>query len=236
MIVYDLTLRFDNEDHSLTQTNGLDISEISEILSKLAKATGNDDKLVLSEIKGNCYALRLSTSNAGEFEVLKAIHKPIENNVYDDLNSYQLDYIQTLQKVLKKNKFNFQAYDKDKKFNIETNEIIINEAPKYYYEIGTIIGVVTSIGGKNMDVTSYIHLSTQSYDIKISNDLERQLIPYFKQRKIRLTLKKKIQFDTDKVIGGEAISFEVIDKSTFAELSHEIKVKYPDGLFDEIHY
>lgn len=235
MIVYDLTLRFDNEDHSLTKTNGLDIIELSELLSKLSKAVGKEDKLVLSEVKGNCYAFLLSTINFPTYQNLKAIHTPISNNNYNSLNNVQLEYIDTLRKIIKRNKFNFQAYDKDKSFKVETNEIIIKEDPKYYYEIGTIVGIVTSIGGINLEATSYINIAKKNFPIKVNPDLERELIPYFKKHKIRLTIKKKIKFDTDKIVGGEAISFELIENKTFQEISNELKVKYPDGLFDEIY-
>ena len=64
MEYFDFTLRFDDEDHSLTSRNGLPIEKLGELLLSLSKAVNSDDKnpLILSEIRGNCYAFQVSAN------------------------------------------------------------------------------------------------------------------------------------------------------------------------------
>ena len=82
MEFYDFTLRFDNEDHSLTAKNGLPIEKLAELLLSLSKSVNTDEKnpLILSEIRGNCYAIQVTTPIFTVHENLKVVHRKISEN------------------------------------------------------------------------------------------------------------------------------------------------------------
>ena len=231
---YDFILRFDDNNHSLTATNGLSIKELSELLSSLYDAinVSNKDTLVLSEIRGNCYALNLTTNNEIIYENLKVVHRKISNNDFDGLNKKQIQYAEKVKTILKED-LNLQAYDDLQTFKFEVNEInIVQELPPFYYEISSEYGIVTSIGGKSIDGISNIRINGKNYDIKVSARQERELLPYFKKNKLRLVLNKKIATDDQEVKSATLESFEITENISFFNKIEDIDENFSNKIFE----
>ena len=231
---YDFILRFDDNNHSLTATNGLSIKELSELLSSLYDAinVSNKDTLVLSEIRGNCYALNLTTNNEIIYENLKVVHRKISNNDFDGLNKKQIQYAEKVKTILKED-LNLQAYDDLQTFKFEVNEInIVQELPPFYYEISSEYGIVTSIGGRSIDGISNIRINGKNYDIKVSARQERELLPYFKKNKLRLVLNKKIATDDQEVKSATLESFEITENISFFNKIEDIDENFSNKIFE----
>lgn len=218
MKTFDFTLRFDDDNHSLTAKNGLSVKDLSELLSSLYEAlnVSDADKLVLSEIRGNCYAINLTTDNELVHENLKVVHKKISTNDYQGLNKKQIKYANKVKSILKDHLY-LQAYDESKKFNVEVVEINIPKLPEFYHEITSVYGIITSIGGRSIDGASYIRINGHNYDIKVTSSQEKKLIPYFKKNKMRLILNKKLSTDDKQVKSAELESFEETTNISFNE-------------------
>lgn len=235
MQYYDFTLRFDDEDHSLTAKNGLPINKLAEVLSSLSKAVNlaKDEHLVLSEIRGNCYALNLSTNSVTAHEKLKVIHKKISDNDYIGLNNDQKKYASKLRVILGDG-LTLQAYDKEKTFKVEVNDVELPKSPDYYYEIGSISGIVTSIGGLTLDGKSTIHVNKSSFEIGIDEKQESELIQYYKKIKLRLIVNKRIDVQTNNVKDATLIEYELITKDKLPVFGTKIREKIGDILYENL--
>lgn len=234
MKTFDFTLRFDDNSHSLTAKNGLSVKDLSELLSSLYDSLNisDTDKLVLSEIRGNCYAINLTTNNEIVHETLKVVHRKISVNDYKGLNRKQLKYADKIKDILKNNLY-LQAYDDSKDFKVEVNEINIPKLPQFYYEISSVYGIITSIGGRSIDGVSSIRVNGYNYDIKVTPSQEKKIIPYFKKNKIRLILNKKISTEDKQVKGAELESFETTDYIGFNKnIEQNRTTDFDDKVFD----
>ena len=231
---YDFILRFDDNNHSLTAKNGLSIKELSELLSSLYEAinVSNKDTLVLSEIRGNCYALNLTTNNELIFENLKVVHKKISNNDFDGLNKKQISYAEKVKTILKGN-LSLQAYDESKTFNFEVKDInIVQDLPSFYFEITSEYGIITSIGGRSIEGASNIRINGQNYDIKVSAKQERELLPFFKKNRLHLVLNKKIATDDNEIKSATLESFEITDDINFYDNLQNSISELSDKVFE----
>lgn len=233
MTHYNFTLRFDDENHSLTSDNGISINKLSDLLLSLSKAISlqNDDKLVLSEIRGNCYAINLTTNSEVVQESLIVVHRKISNNDFIGLNSNQRSYAQKIKSILGDN-LTLQAYNDTKSFSVDFAKIELPKLPDYYNQISTIYGVITSIGGKSLKGKSTIHLAGFNYDIEISFDQERKLASYFKGKELIFIINKKISLDNDEVKSAELESFETPNDINFIDIARDIRNKFGDEIVD----
>ena len=232
MQIYDFTLRFDNDEHSLTAENGIPADEVGKILIDLTNALGKGHQIVLSEIKGNCYALNIATKQHITHEILKVIHKKVSENDFVGLNVDQRKYVHTLKFILNKEKAYLDVYTRNKEeYHVKVSNIIIPESPKQYYELGSIYGKITAIGGKTLDGKTFIKINDGNFDIEITPDQERQLISHYKKTKLLLTIKKKIDFNNEGILSAILEDFEEVPESEFFKGLKSISKQYPNGLF-----
>jgi hypothetical protein len=233
---YDLTLRFDNEDHSLTAKNGLPIEKLAELLLSLSKCVSADDKnpLTLSEIRGNCYAIQISTPVFTLYENLKVVHKKISENDFSGLNNDQKKYAIKLKSILG-NKLSLTAYDNDKNFNVEVSEIVLPVQPDYFYEIGSVYGIITSIGGSAIDGKTVIHVNRVPYDIEISTQHESELLQYYKKDRMRFLVRKKITTEKKEIVSAKLEHFEVSPKKEFVNTVEDIRNNLSEDFFNDLN-
>jgi hypothetical protein len=232
MQIYDLTLRFDNEAHSLTAQNGIPAEDVGRILIDLTHALGSGHEIVLSEIRGNCYALNISTSHLMTHEILKVIHRKISENDFVCLNTEQRKYASTLKVVFNKEKVHLDVYTPNKEeYFFKVREIVMPEKPKFYYELGSIYGKITAIGGKSLEGKTSIKINDGGGDIEITNIQEQKLIAHYKKSKLLLTVKKKINFEDGSLVSMILEDFEVVSESDFFKGIKELSEQYPKGLF-----
>ena len=232
---FEFTLRFDDDKHTLSIENGIPAIEIGPLITSLAEALhlGKDQSFILSEIKGNCYALKFSTNSVTVFEELKVIHRKVSNNEYTGFTSEQKRYVTKLKHVLG-GKYYLDAYDTPKDYKVRVREVNLPEVPVCYYEIGSLYGVITSIGGKTLDGKSSISVNQADFKIEINDTQEDQLIQYYKKAKLLLTVKKKINFETDKIVSAQLLDFEIVGTKKFGELAKDLQTNSSLDLFHNI--
>jgi hypothetical protein len=236
---YTLTVRFDDDAHSLSSNNGLPINLLGELLVSLSKAVGlkKEDRLTLSEIKGNCYALALTTDSETLCNAMEIVHKKISENKLSGFNPDQKRYAAKLGSIIRNRGYRINVYNSAKDFDCKIVDISPENEVESYFEIGNVYGVVASIGSSSLDTQPSIKLSKEGYDIHITGEQERRLIKHFKKDRLFLTIKKKINFETDKVESASLIDFEVIksNEETFADKANGLmKQQKKRGLFPKV--
>ena len=231
---YELTLQFDNDSHTLTAYDGLTIHEVGELLSALASAMNLTDKnkVTLSEISGNCYALRFSTQSHVVRDRMIEIHDNISRGDFAGFTKPEKDYTQKLQTILRE-RYYMRVYDKEKKHLIKIAEIKLPKPPEFYYEIGNIYGCIVGIGSKSLNDPAHIKVDTSSYNIYISAAQENELIHHYKKNRLKLSVKLQFNFETDKVRSAELLSYEVMAENTFFQTAERLRNSHTEGLFLE---
>lgn len=230
---FDYVLRFDDEQHSLNARNGIPLEKIAPLLQSLYKTLhlAQDESIVLSQVIGNSYAVQVSTNSYTAQARIANLHERISHNQFLGMNVDERRYAQDLKDVLGK-RFFVQAYDpKDTAKRVQIDTILIPKKPEFYYEISTIYGIVTAIGGRSLNSKATIRLSDAPYDIDVTSEQEKQLIKSFKTDRIVLTVRQKIHYESGLVSNASLEEFEVLSKKTFVEAADELRQKYPGALF-----
>ncbi|MDR2065179.1 MAG: hypothetical protein LBP85_05675 [Prevotellaceae bacterium] len=235
---YIFTIRFDNAEHSLSANNGLPINQLGEILVLLSKAIGlkKEDRLTLSEIRGNCYAFDLKTNSEPIYKSMEVVHKKISENDFSGLNHDQKKYAAKLNSIIKETGHRVNVYNPGKEFNYKIIDILFENKIESYFEIDDVYGIIASIGSSNLESTPSIKLSKEGYDIHITKEQEKVLINYYKRKILLLRINKKINFETGKIESADLIDFEVIkNNDKFIDKAEKMTNKYEKrGLFSSI--
>jgi hypothetical protein len=233
---YTFTIRFDNDTHSLSATNGLPIDMVGNLLISLNKAVGmKKDRLTLSGIKGNCYALDLTTKSELLYKSAEALHGKIAENDFSGLNLDQKKYAQGLHAIARAG-YLVRVYDESKSFNYKIVDMPLENKVESYFEIDDVYGVIASIGGASLDARSAIKLSKEGYEIHVTREQEKKLIRHFKKDRLLLTIKKEISIETGKIESVSLINFEVMKgEETFFEKAHKLMKQHEKrGLFPKV--
>lgn len=232
MEYFDFTIRFDDDLHTLDAKNGIPLEQVSDLLSTMSKALNlqPDGKVVLSAIKGNCYALQLTSNSFTKFEELKVVHKKISNNDFSGINNEWKKYAGKLRHIMG-DKYKVQAYDDEKNYRVFLDEIVLPKAPEFFYDITSVYGVLTSIGSRQLNTKSTIHIIGLNYEVEISPLQEKELIKYYKNGNLRFRIQRKINLETREVKSAVLESFELVSNANFFDIAEQIREKYKDITF-----
>lgn len=117
---------------------------------------------------------------------------------------------------------------------MEVNDIELPKSPDFYYEIGSISGIVTSIGGVTLDGKATIHISKSSFEIGINEKQENELIQYYKKVKLRFVINKRIDVHTNIIKDAVLIEYEPIISQKLPNYGQKIREKFGDILYDNL--
>ena len=207
---FELTFQFDDLEQTLTRFNGLSISQLAKILQALSKTLSNDeDSVVLSEIKGNCYAPVISTNNRSTFEQIKIVHTVIAENNYNTLTKDEKSYAKVLSDIIAKG-YILNVYNENKSYYKKIEKVAQEDIFKHYYSTDAKRGYLTRIGSRDLDSKKTIFISSYPNEIEIDNIQETVLTQYFKNTLIEFYITEKINKETKKVENVTLDSLEVI--------------------------
>lgn len=219
------SIKIDDDNHSLTKEDGIDLSKIGELLQNLHEAIDNgaESKCTLGQIRGNCYALDFYTKDEGLYNNFITVHKNIEQVDVDDLPTEQKKYANTLKTILG-DKYFLTAYDNDSKEIAAISEINEKKFIKFYYTTDTIYGVLSELGSGSRLASSkkHIYINGTTYKIYLSKDQDLKLKDYYGTQKLRVEVKQKRSSTDGHVISSELESFVPINSSNLSQsLSNE---------------
>lgn len=226
MDYFELTFRFDNPGESFTRFNGLTIKELAEFLDILSQTMPEGNKMVLSEVKGNCYAPVISTPVKTEFEQLKSLHSEIEAGNYGGLTSKEKKYYRYLSAYNEKG-FDIRVYDDTKTYYKNIVNLVVKEEYPYYYSTAQVTGVLTRIGNRNLDSKNTIIIDNYPYEIEVTREQETRLKSYFKDHRLELNITEKINRENRKIMQAVLNSFDVItEEISFYEKVEQVRERY----------
>ncbi len=226
MSYYKYILKFDDENHTFSAENGLPLEDFLRITNALQKSIKGN--FVLSSIISASYGIEFTTENPLELVGMEEIHNKISEKNISGFNKNQQNYVKELNAYLDKRP-DVSVFGQNPAKQ-ETPKLItrveIKKTVDFYYETGSLSGIITSIGGKDIDKKSTIFISKNDYEIEVSNAQEKVLLPYFKKEKLRFYVKKKVDFNTMEVKSAVLESFEVMSSESFLKSLKEFKEKY----------
>jgi hypothetical protein len=235
MSQFTFTLRFDDEAHTMTRFNGLPASRAAELILALAKALNleNESDLVLSEVKGNCYALELTAKREADYEHMKVVHKQIEQGKLEELSVNEFEYVRILKKTLQNGVY-LKVYDPEKSFEVTVAEIVEKPVARYFYQETELFGFITAIGGKALDGQAGIRLNDYAKNIEISAEQEADLKSCYKSVPLALRVQEKVSLSTLKVEQAKLLDFEKMQTGQNLLQAIETFRNAHPGAFDEL--
>lgn len=223
---FELTFRFDDVEQSMTRFNGLSIAQLSKFLSALSKMQpDNGEDLVLSEVKGNCYAPVISTTSRTQYEQIKSLHGALAKREYNSLKSSEKYYAKVLNEIVTKG-IVLNVYDSKKDFYKTIDFIGDTNKYNHYYSTNSKKGYLTKIGSKNFDSKVTVFVSNYPYEIEIDKQQESLLNAYYKNSLIEFYFTEKINKANLKVEGAVLDSFEVMNQPDFYDSITAFRDKY----------
>ncbi len=232
---YHFTLRFDDDEHSLTAYEGLPAGKVGDLLVSLSSALNlkKSTSLVLSEVRGNCYALQLTTGSKTIHENLKIIHKQVSENDYRGFTVEERNYVHTLKSIIG-DRLSLSAYDESKEFKVQVQKITIPKNPDFYFEAASVYGIITSIGGATLEGKAHIGINQEHFKIEISPTQEKVLLNHYKKNRIRLNIKKKINFENDRIVSAELLDFEILSERSLSESAVIFRSIHQTGISPDV--
>jgi len=227
-----LTFRFDDTNKTLTRFNGLSIETLAKFLKTLNRSVGADEesKLVLSEIKGNCYAPVISMMSKMHYESIKTLHTEIAEGRTNGLNADQRKYYGFL-RGLTKTGLNLNIYDREKEFYKTVEELREIDTFPYFFQTNAYRGILTRIGSRNMKSRNTIFISTYPYEIEIDEVQDGALRTHYKQHLLEFYITEKKDKKNGRVESASLDDFRLISKTEtapFIETVNFIREKHGD--------
>lgn len=231
MKYFELTFRFDDRNQSLSRFEGFSIQELAEFLKMLSKAVSDNNQLVLSEVKGNCYAPVISTPIATEYEELKSLHTEISNGNYEGLNKNEQTYYRYLSGILGEGK-SLKVYDSEKQYYTNIETLPSKQSHPYFYSTTQIEGVLTQIGSRTLNSMNTIFVDTYPIEIRINQTQEDQLKDHYKRTRLIFNITERIKKETGRAEQAELDYFTPVKELSFYESIDRVRNKYGDYFSD----
>ena len=210
---FELTFRFDNLEQTMTRYNGLPINQLAKFLQALSKTVSSEeDSIVLSEIKGNCYAPVISTPSRTQYDRIKSLHTQIADGNFDALNKNERYYARILSEIVNKS-ITLNVYNSEKTFFKTIEHIGDTNVFKHFYATTSKKGYLTKIGSRNFDSKSSIFITTYTNEIEINAQQDAELKDYYKGDFIEFYITEKINKETDKIEHAVLDDFRILDKA-----------------------
>lgn len=226
-------LHFDNEEHSLSEVNGIPAEMLGQLLQSLTKALRLSDPgdLVLTKIFDASYAVRVNTPKETVLVQMQVLHEKIGKNDFSGLSNEEKDYAGVL-KVISGGRLTMTAEAPESEFKVTIGNIEMPKKPEFYREITTVQGVIVGIGGRALDKKSEVRISAENYGIEVSAKQEMELVKHYKNDVVRMTVEQKISFEKDTVVSASLIDFEILPNTTFPERLRQFREKNPHAYED----
>ncbi len=212
------SIKIDDESHSLSKENGIDIRDIGGLLESLFDAidNGTGNKITLGQIRGNCYALDFYSNDTGYLDNFILVHKNIEQIEIGDLQPEEQRYATKLKSILGQ-KYYLKAYDNDNTEVAAITEIGKRSSIGYYYTTDAIYGIVTELGSPSLSAKKHICVDGIPYKVYITKEQDSELKKYYSTQKLRVeVLQKRSSYDGH-IIRSELESFVPISDKTLSD-------------------
>lgn len=231
----DITFRFNDENNTFTNKHGLSIEVVAEFLKSIYNVTKgiSDENIVLSEIRGNCYAMVMSMQNPAQNEYLQNLYSRFSSGNVETLKSKEREHYNVISSLIEK-KIILNIYTADKKYYKTIDKLKKIELFPHYFETDVVKGIITKIGSRNIDTRNSILISSYSGEIEITDLQDHDLKIYYKKELLEFYITKKINTETGKVDKTILDDFVVLeDVRDFASTSILIKEKHGKYFVDK---
>jgi adenylate kinase family enzyme len=221
---YKFSIQIDDDKHTLSSYNGISIKYLWELLRDLYKSIETDEegKCTLSGVRGNCYALDFTTEEKQYEENFIRVHKNIEELSSSELQPEEKNYARTLKKILG-GKYYLRAYDNEHNIIATIKELDKEKSINQYYSYKTIYGIVTELGAKSLNAEKkHIRIDGFPHNISISKDLDMELKKYYGTQKLKIDIKVKLSYETNRIISAEMRGFIEVSSNKLSQNLKEI--------------
>lgn len=235
--MHNYVLKFEDKLRPFKDGQGIPLGRMVELLAMLIKAVGATDgkDLMLKDVLHESYGLNLATQSETIHHNLKVIHANISQNRLKGFSEAQMNYARKLKSIMGE-QLSMEAYDPQDNERYAVTQFDLPTLPKYYFELGEVYGILTSIGSPNLTVKakSVIRITGFAHNVEVTPAQEMELLPFYKKAKLVFTIRKRIDAASKEIKGAVLEEFNPGNSRNFAEIAAEIKAAHPEGFFNDM--
>jgi hypothetical protein len=229
--MYTYKLKIEGNQRKLSNEDGLNLKDLTNLLSKLIKCLGSNAYLfTLSDIENSSYTPTLKTPVEEGIDLLDEIHEAVAKNEIENLSTDYKNYALELNKVLFERGLHITLINSRDEKIIKLSGLTKDSTKGYYYNLTSVTGKVISLYGK-VELNPHILVRTGNgfeYSIYVNQDQEIKLGGFYKNTTIRFRIRSKIDGVTGKAIQSNLIDFTPLNSSNFYSAIQNIKSEYGD--------
>jgi hypothetical protein len=228
--MFECRLKIDGLHRKLSLEDGLNIKDLSEILTNLSKCLSEKSaKFILTKIVESSYMPVIETYDTESIDIFNEIHENISSGNFKELPSSYQEYAKSLNNILFKNGLYIEVSNSNNEVNTKLTAVEIDKEITYS-SITTLTGRIVSLIGKN-EKDPHIAFKTLrgvDYNILVSPEQEKSLKNFYKESQLRLRVKIKIDATTSAVSKTNLIDFEALGDIDFLDAIDIVKNDFGD--------
>lgn len=214
--MHTLSIKIDDNQNSLNSENGISINVLGNYLISLYGLIDTKNaNCTLKKVRGNCYAVDLSTKEVEHKNNFEKTYKNIFNKPYDLLDAKEKRHVNVLNTITKTN-FTIEAFvDGTSIAKIKT--IPTSTQNKFYYIEQTICGLPVKVGGESLESKSTIKIEGFNRQINVPESMDFEILQYYKKNKIAAKVRFKKSMQDHSIKSCELISYRILDTKSILE-------------------
>jgi hypothetical protein len=216
---YQYTFAFDDKNDSFNKEKGININQLSrllDIMSKIAGASGMTiGQLTLSNVFHKCQAYSLTSTSKSQINELTIASKNIALSDPKDLTRIEREFAKNVNLAMPEGGV-FKVIDIEGNTVVQTGRINLRNSISSYFITEDITGIFTRMGSHSLS-NSYIEIPPFKSKIKVSQEQDLELRPFYREIPIRATVRMKVSVKTGHISSAELIDFTPLNSSSFYE-------------------
>ncbi|QEM07445.1 hypothetical protein DIU31_029555 [Mucilaginibacter rubeus] len=233
--MYRCKLQIEGNNRKLSNEDGINIKDLTELLSKLIRCLGDKAAtFTLIDIENSSYSPTLDTDDEVGVDKFNEIHEAVGDNNFKRLPKYEKDYAIALNKLLFEKGLHITVSNTRDERKIKLSSLTKKEDKNYYYSITSITGQVQALYGK-VEANPHVFVRTSNgfeYSIYVTREQELQLSKFYKNANIRFRIRSRIEIANGEATQSNLLDFTLLNDK-FYNTVQNVKKEYGD-IFDHI--
>lgn len=229
--MFTCKLQIEGLYRKLSLEDGLNLKDLTELLSKLSRCLGKSaSKFTLTTIENTSYSPVIETDDSEVVDGFNEIHKLISNTEIERLPKEHQDYAIALNKILFKNNLYITTHNSKDESSVKLTSLTKLDSKQYYYIITTIHGKLISLYGKN-EKSPYIALKTRTgidYTIHVTPNQEKEVSSFYKGLSLHLRVRLKKDVKNGNILHADLIDYTIPENISFFQIIENVKREYGD--------
>lgn len=230
-MMYKCKLQIEATDRKLSNEDGINLKDLSELLSKLIKCLGNKASLfTLVDIENSSYTPTFETDVEAAVDEFNLIHESVNDINPQQLPKDQREYASALKRILFERGLYITASNSKDERSVRLIELSKHKKKGYYVSITSITGKLKAMYGI-VEYNPHVFVITPNgyeHRIYVTPKQELELSHYYKNINLKFRIRNKIDLLSGDTIQSNLIDFEPLSDNNLYSTIQNVKSEYGD--------